>query len=118
MKNIKKLKAWKQLQAQGFQTTTFRFRNVIVGYGAALYEGQRILIDIRVSGASGKTWEVVVDPALIPEAGQFTLNRDTCKGGKILSTIERIKAGKVRIKTRTDPQRGEVPVYAPHTYPG
>lgn len=119
MKDIRKIKAWKQLHTAGYQLVTYRFRNVIVGYGASLYQGQKTLVDIRlISTSDRKRWEVVIDPSLVEAPNHFTLYRDTCRSRDILTTIANIKAGKIRIKTRTDSKCGEVPVYAAYTYPG
>src|SRR5215217_1007188 len=99
MKDIRKIKAWKALQAAGYIPTTYRFRNVVLGYGASLYRNQRILVDIRlINTTAKKCWEVVVDESLIESKGQYTLHREYCRSCELLHTIEQIKAGKIKIK--------------------
>lgn len=115
MHNIKKLKAWKTLEEEGFAVVTFRFNGIITGYGATLYgnSGGNLIDIVPHSYQDTKIrWSIWVDRSILKKDGLFTTNYKACSSKDILTTIQALKEGDVEIKTRYVEGKGRVPVYA------
>ncbi len=110
MYNIRNLKAWKDLSRLGYEVVTYRFCNVITGYGAMQKsKNGQLLIDIMPHrGERDHRWSVWMDKQLINNYGHFTLNIAYCASNKILQTISDLEAGKIEIATEYVEGKGRV----------
>lgn len=114
MNNIKKLRAWKTLKNRGYLVVTYRFNNIITGYGAMLTDkAGAAIVDIKpYSDQRAARWTVTVDSNAIASRGFFTLNSISCPSRNILSVVDKLLAGEIEARSRYDPVKGRIPIYA------